>query len=122
MAKIYEYVIKLFSNKKYDAVIREYELVAESETQYVYKSYGTFEILHKINWNGKSNLMKCEFNNGNKFFEIKPHFIATLYTTTLSKDNERKLIKLLEKTVAEDFNFLKNHNLKIEFKEVKVCG
>lgn len=119
MAKLYEYVINLYNNGKCEAFIREFELVAESEKQYVYKKYDRFEIQDKKDYNNRNMLIGCSFKTGSKFFGVRPHFAAWYYTKKLTKSNENKIIKLLEKTVNEDFNFIKNLNIKINFEEIK---
>lgn len=115
--KLYEYVINIFNNQKYEAFIYEYKLVAESAAQYVYKTPYGFVVLNKKDYNGHDELLTCRYKEGSKFFGIKPHFSGRYFTKIKSKSSEEKLIKLVEKTVNEEFNFTQKLKVKIEFKE-----
>ena len=117
--KLYEYNIRVFNNQKYEAYIYEYKLVAESADQYVYKTPYGFNVMNKKDYNGHDKLLTCEYHTGQSFFNIKPHFSGKYFTKIKSKTSEEKLIKLVEKTVNENFKGFANVNLKIEFKEFK---
>lgn len=113
--KLYEYHIDFYNNKKVEATIREHELIAENETQYVYEFLGKYYIQDKKDYDNKNNLCGGYYSEGFKYCNIPPHFTVWLYTKKLSKANENKVKAKLEELVKEKFGFIESLEINIEF-------
>lgn len=95
MPKLYEYVLEIAKEPKYNKmVIYEQEIIAENDTQWVYKFKDTYYIQEK------KDKLRARFINDNFFYKI-PFYSIHYYTTKLSKASESIVKKALKKLVEE---------------------
>ena len=113
MSYLYEYILEIAKDPKYNRmVIRKQEIIAENETQWVYK-YGDEFYIKK-----KKDKLFAKFINDLFFYKI-PFYRVSYYTTEKGVKAENKVKKALQKLVDETC-FITDivKNTKIEFKEV----
>lgn len=100
--KLYKYVMELHQDKTITAEIKEYELVAETQEQYVYKNnerYFTFDKLDFIT--KKPCAAAAYYSEGLPSVGILPCYHAAIYTTEKTEAVKEQLIDLLKKEIEK---------------------
>lgn len=113
MKYLYEYVLEIAKETKYNVMkIKKQEIVAENETQWVYKYKDKFYIQEK------KDKLYAKFINDSFFYKV-PFYRVSYYTTEKGIKAENKVKKALHKLVDETC-FITDivKNTKIEFKEL----
>lgn len=109
MKYLYKYLV-VVDGKKIEAVIRKFEILKETEKQWIYKCFDRYYIQDKVDVFGKGNISGC--------YVDRNMFTAYLYTTSPSEDCENEVRKLINKELKSHFAFVeKLKELEITFKE-----